>query len=142
MAMKPFCGYNFGDYWAHWLKVGAALKKPPRIFHVNWFRQNAAGAYLWPGFGENLRVLAWVLDRCEGRVDANETPIGLLPRPGDLNTEGLPISPETLAELNAVPQLAWREELGRLRKYLHGYGARLPAAMLTELEDLKRRLGG
>jgi phosphoenolpyruvate carboxykinase (GTP) len=141
MAMKPFCGYNFGDYWAHWLKVGAGLKKPPHIFHVNWFRQNAAGAYLWPGFGENLRVLAWVLDRCEGRVEANETPIGLLPKPGDLHTEGLQISSETLAELNAVPHLAWREEVGRLRKYLHGYGARLPAAMLTELEDLKRRLG-
>ena len=91
MAMKPFCGYNFGDYWAHWLEVGAPLKHPPRIFHVNWFRQNAAGKFLWPGFGENLRVLAWMLDRCAGRAGAVETPIGYLPRAGDLNTAGLDI---------------------------------------------------
>src|SRR5476651_2317636 len=103
MAMKPFAGYNFGDYWAHWLKVGSTLKNPPRIFHVNWFRQNAAGKFLWPGFGDNLRVLAWILDRCAGNASAVDTPIGNMPRPGDVNTSGLDISPAALAELTAVP---------------------------------------
>jgi phosphoenolpyruvate carboxykinase (GTP) len=140
MAMKPFAGYNFGDYWAHWLKVGTALKNPPRIFHVNWFRQNAAGKFLWPGFGENLRVLAWILDRCQGRVGAVDTPIGHMPRPGDLNTAGLDISPEALAELTAVPNAAWRQEIANLREYLLEYGSHLPAAMLAEADQLERRL--
>jgi len=140
MAMKPFAGYNFGDYWAHWLKVGAALKNPPRIFHVNWFRQNAAGKFLWPGFGENLRVLAWILDRCEGAVGAVETPIGNMPRPGDLDTAGLDISPEALAELTAVPNGAWRKEIANLREYLLEYGSHLPATMLAEADDVARRL--
>src|SRR5208283_1396844 len=81
MAMKPFCGYNFGDYWAHWLKVGAQLRRPPRVFHVNWFRQNAAGKFLWPGFGDNLRVLRWIIDRSKASISARETAIGFLPRP-------------------------------------------------------------
>jgi len=140
MAMKPFCGYNYGDYWAHWLKIGAALKNPPRIFHVNWFRQNAAGKYLWPGFGENLRVLAWILERCTGRTGALETPIGRLPERGDLNTHGLDISAETLAELNSVPSEPWRKEIAEFREYLLGYGARLPEAMLAELDEVARRL--
>jgi phosphoenolpyruvate carboxykinase (GTP) len=142
MAMKPFAGYNFGDYWAHWLKVGAALKQPPRIFHVNWFRQNASGKFLWPGFGENLRVLAWILERCEGKVGAADTPIGLMPRPGDLNTAGLNISPEALAELTAVPQAAWREEMSSFRQYLLEFGSHLPAAMLAEVDEVERRLTG
>jgi phosphoenolpyruvate carboxykinase (GTP) len=140
MAMKPFAGYNFGDYWAHWLKVGSALKNPPRIFHVNWFRQNAAGKFLWPGFGENLRVLAWILDRCQGSVGAVDTPIGHMPRPGDLNTAGLDISPEALAELTAVPNAAWRQEIANLRAYLLEYGSHLPAAMLAEADQVERRL--
>jgi phosphoenolpyruvate carboxykinase (GTP) len=140
MAMKPFAGYNFGDYWAHWLKVGAALKNPPRIFHVNWFRQNAAGKFLWPGFGENLRVLAWILDRCQGSVGAVDTPIGHMPRPGDLNTAGLDISPEALAELTAVPNAAWRQEIANLRAYLLEYGSHLPPAMLAEADQVERRL--
>jgi len=141
MAMKPFCGYNFGDYWAHWFKIGAALKNPPRIFHVNWFRQDAAGKFLWPGFGENLRVLSWILDRCAGRGGAIETPIGHMPRPSDLNTQGLQISPEAMAELTAVPQAAWRQEVADLRTYLQAYGARLPAALVREVDELARRLG-
>jgi phosphoenolpyruvate carboxykinase (GTP) len=140
MAMKPFAGYNFGDYWAHWLKVGASLRNPPRIFHVNWFRQNAAGKFLWPGFGENLRVLAWILDRCAGRADALDTPIGNMPRAGDLNTAGLDISPAALAELTAVPNAAWRKEIESLRQYLLEFGAHLPAPMLAELDQLARRL--
>jgi phosphoenolpyruvate carboxykinase (GTP) len=141
MAMKPFCGYNFGDYWAHWFKIGAALQYPPPIFHVNWFRQNAAGKFLWPGFGENLRVLCWILERCAGRAGATETPIGYMPRPSDLNTDGLNISHEALEALTAVPNAAWREEAANLREYLRGFGMRLPAALLTELDELERRLG-
>jgi len=140
MAMKPFAGYNFGDYWAHWLKVGAALKNPPRIFHVNWFRQNAAGKFLWPGFGENLRVLAWILDRCDGSAGAVDTPIGNMPRPGDLDTAGLDISQEALAELTAVPNSAWRQEIADLRRYLLEFGSHLPAVMLAEADDVARRL--
>jgi phosphoenolpyruvate carboxykinase (GTP) len=140
MAMKPFAGYNFGDYWAHWLEVGAGLKNPPRIFHVNWFRQNAAGKFLWPGFGDNLRVLAWILDRCQGNAGALETPIGHMPRPGDLNTAGLDIGPEALAELTAVPSAAWRQEIANLRHYLLEYGSHLPAAMLAEADEVARRL--
>jgi len=140
MAMKPFAGYNFGDYWAHWLNVGAALKNPPRIFHVNWFRQNAAGKFLWPGFGENLRVLAWVLDRCAGGAGALDTPIGLMPRPGELNTAGLDISPEALAELTAVPNGAWRKEIASFRQYLLEFGSHLPGAMLAEIDEVARRL--
>ncbi|HEY4881668.1 MAG TPA: phosphoenolpyruvate carboxykinase (GTP) [Steroidobacteraceae bacterium] len=140
MAMKPFAGYNFGDYWAHWLKVGSTLKNPPRIFHVNWFRQNAAGKFLWPGFGENLRVLAWILDRCAGNVGALDTPIGNMPRPGDLNTAGLDISPKALTELTAVPNAAWRKEIAGFRQYLLEYGSHLPGAMLAEADEVARRL--
>jgi phosphoenolpyruvate carboxykinase (GTP) len=141
MAMKPFCGYNFAEYWNHWFNIGAALRNPPRIFHVNWFRQNAAGKFLWPGFGDNLRVLSWILDRCAGRVGAAETPIGHMPHISDLNTRGLEISTEALSELTAVPQDAWRQEVADLRQYLQGFGARLPAKLVTELDDLEGRLG-
>ncbi len=137
MAMQPFCGYNFGDYWAHWLKIGSQLKLPPRIFHVNWFRQSG-GKFLWPGFGENLRVLAWMLDRCEGRIDADDTPIGYMPKAGDLNTTGLDIAPEALAELFAVPKELWQREVADLREYLQRFGSRLPARMLTELDEVER----
>ena len=140
MAMKPFCGYNFGDYWNHWFSIGSALRKPPRIFHVNWFRQNAAGKFLWPGFGENLRVLSWIFERCAGRIGAAETPIGYMPRAADLNVEGLDIGPEALAELTAVPRDAWRQEAADLRQYLQGFGARLPPKLVTEIDDLERRL--
>jgi phosphoenolpyruvate carboxykinase (GTP) len=140
MAMKPFCGYNFADYWGHWLKVGSQLRRAPRIFHVNWFRQNAAGKFLWPGFGDNLRVLAWMLDRCSGRVAATETPIGFLPQTGDLNTAGLDISAAALDELTAVPKQAWLREMADLRGYLSEYGSHLPAQMLREVEEIERRL--
>jgi phosphoenolpyruvate carboxykinase (GTP) len=140
MAMKPFAGYNFGDYWGHWLKVGAALKNPPRIFHVNWFRQDAAGKYLWPGFGENLRVLDWILNRCAGSAAAIDTPIGYMPRPDDLNTNGMDISPETLAELTAAPNAAWRQEIAGFRQYLLEFGPHLPGAILAEVDEIQRRL--
>ena len=141
MAMKPFCGYNFGDYWAHWLKVGAKLKSPPKIFHVNWFRQGADGKFLWPGFGDNLRVLSWMLDRCAGRADAAETPIGYLPRAEDLNTKGLDIAADTLKEILSVKTDAWRKEVVEIRSYLAEFGSRTPGALYSELEDVQDRLG-
>ena len=141
MAMKPFCGYNFGDYWAHWFRMGTAVKNPPRIFHVNWFRQDAAGKFLWPGFGENLRVLSWILDRCAQRIGAVETPIGYMPRSSDLNTQGLNITPAALEELTAVPPEAWRQEVTDLRAYLQSFGSRLPAQMSAEVDALAARLG-
>ncbi|MGH8149893.1 MAG: phosphoenolpyruvate carboxykinase (GTP) [Steroidobacteraceae bacterium] len=141
MAMKPFCGYNFADYWQHWLNVGAKLAKPPRIYHVNWFRRDAEGRFLWPGYGENLRVLAWMLERCAGRAAANESAIGLLPRPEDLNVEGLELRAGALAGLLAVDPALWRKELADIRAYLDGYGSHLPAALLEELTSCERRLG-
>jgi phosphoenolpyruvate carboxykinase (GTP) len=141
MAMQPFCGYNFADYWQHWLTTGARLTKPPRIYHVNWFRRDAAGKFLWPGFGENLRVLAWMLDRCAGRAGAMESAIGWLPGAGDLDTRGLDISPEALEALLAVDANLWRKESADIREYLTRYGERLPAAMLAELKNTEQRLG-
>jgi phosphoenolpyruvate carboxykinase (GTP) len=141
MAMQPFCGYNFGDYWQHWLDVGARVTRPPRVFHVNWFRRDAEGKFLWPGYGENLRVLAWMLDRCAGKVGAVESAIGRLPIPADLNTRGLNISREALAALCSIDAGVWRKECAQLREYLGGYGKRLPAALLAELNTTESRLG-
>jgi phosphoenolpyruvate carboxykinase (GTP) len=140
MAMKPFAGYNYGDYWAHWLKVGEQLKRPPRIFHVNWFRQNSAGKFLWPGYSDNLRVLEWIIERCSNRVGALDTPIGNMPQLADIDVKGLNISSEALAELTAVPTAAWKKEIAELRSYLQGYGSRLPADMLVQLDEVERRL--
>jgi phosphoenolpyruvate carboxykinase (GTP) len=141
MAMQPFCGYNFGDYWQHWLNVGARLARPPRIYHVNWFRRDAAGKFLWPGFGENLRVLAWMLDRCANRVGATESAVGRLPLRSDLNTQGLDVSNEALAALSAIDPGMWRKECADMREYLGSFGSRLPAALLAELAATESRLG-
>jgi phosphoenolpyruvate carboxykinase (GTP) len=141
MAMKPFAGYNYGDYWKHWLNLGEKLKNPPRIFHVNWFRQNAAGKFLWPGYSDNLRVLEWVLDRCAGRANAVDTPIGQMPPPEDIDVRGMSISAEDLKELTAVPRDAWRKEVADLRTYLQSYGERLPPKLLAEVDEVERRLG-
>ena len=141
MAMKPFCGYNFADYWTHWLNVGAALSQPPRIFHVNWFRRNAAGAFLWPGFGENLRVLSWIIERCSGRVSASDTPIGYLPEVKDLDVQGLGLAPEILAELTRVRPELWRQEIEDIGRYFDEFGERLPARLRTAVSDVAKRLG-
>ena len=140
MAMQPFCGYNFADYWSHWLHVGSKLKNPPRIFHVNWFRRDTAGKFLWPGYGENLRVLAWMLDRCAGAAQANETAIGNLPRPQDLNTKGLNVNASDLQQLLSVDPVLWQTEMADFRAYLEQYGARLPAEMLNQLDAIEARL--
>jgi phosphoenolpyruvate carboxykinase (GTP) len=141
MAMQPFCGYNFGDYWQHWLRVGAALTHAPRIFHVNWFRRGAQNEFLWPGFGENLRVIAWMLDRCTERASAIETPIGRLPRPEDINTQGMTLEPETLRALLSVDTQLWRKEIAETGAYLERFGERLPEQMRAELEKTAEALG-
>jgi len=140
MAMKPFCGYNFGDYFQHWLNIGARLSNPPQIFHVNWFRQGADGKFLWPGFGDNLRPIAWALDRVAGRAGAEETAIGFLPRPTDLNVEGLDIAPAALEELLSVKAEAWTQEVAEIRSYLNEYGSRAPKALFDELDVVEKQL--
>jgi phosphoenolpyruvate carboxykinase (GTP) len=140
MAMKPFAGYNFGDYWAHWINVGAKLKSPPKIFHVNWFRQNAAGKFLWPGFGENLRVLRWIIDRCKGSAPVRETAIGSLPNAADIDQTGLSLAPEVLNELLTVDPTLWREEFAGIQQYLEEIGERVPAALRGELKSALERV--
>ncbi|MDX6628116.1 MAG: phosphoenolpyruvate carboxykinase [Gaiellales bacterium] len=141
-AMLPFCGYHMGDYFAHWLAIaaGADRAKLPRIFQVNWFRKDADHRYLWPGFGENSRVLAWIAERCEGTSEAVETAIGLVPAAGALPLEGLALAPEDLETLLAVDVAGWEAELPRLAEHLATFGDRLPAKLTAQLEDLRERL--
>jgi phosphoenolpyruvate carboxykinase (GTP) len=140
MAMLPFCGYNMGDYWAHWLEVGRALSRPPRIFRVNWFRTGDDGKFLWPGFGDNLRVLKWILERCEGGGDAVDTPIGLVPTPDALDRNGLSISREALAHLLRVDAAEWVEAVEGQEHYLRSFGSHLPAEIEREHEILAARI--
>jgi phosphoenolpyruvate carboxykinase (GTP) len=141
MAMLPFCGYHMGDYFAHWLKVGATEgARMPRVFYVNWFRKDDEGNFLWPGFGENSRVLEWVFRRCEGSAEAKETPIGMVPAPGALNTEGLEISDEEVAELLAVDHAEWKVELPAIHQHFARFGAHLPDELHEQLADLEQRL--
>ena len=140
MAMKPFCGYNFADYWQHWLSFSDRTEKLPKIFHVNWFRQDKLGKFLWPGFGENLRVLRWIIDRCENQVDAQDTAIGYLPHTKDINTDDLDISNETMKELLSVKKESWIDEMKSVREYLQSYGERLPNALLKNQEEVLEML--
>ncbi|HPO44357.1 MAG TPA: phosphoenolpyruvate carboxykinase (GTP) [Spirochaetota bacterium] len=140
MAMIPFCGYNMGDYFGHWLSMGKKLTHPPRIYNVNWFRQDANGKFLWPGYGENLRVLKWVIDRCFERVDAVKTPIGYVPKPGDIDIKGLDINAETMKGLLSIDQAEWKGELGGLREFFEKFGDRLPEEIWEEFAALEKRL--
>jgi len=141
MAMLPFCGYNMASYWAHWLKIGErAGAKLPRVFYVNWFRKNAAGEFLWPGFGDNGRVLKWVFERCTGKAVGVETPIGIVPRPGDLDLAGLALDHDDLAELLAVDREGWANEVPLIREYYASFGARMPRELIGELDALEQRL--
>ncbi len=141
MAMLPFCGYNMADYFAHWLKAGEREgAQLPRIFYVNWFRKDADGKFLWPGFGENSRVLEWVFRRCEDKADAVETPIGLLPTEGAINTEGLDIGEDAMRELLSVDEDLVRQQLPQLKEHLATFGDRLPAELNEQLAGLERRL--
>jgi phosphoenolpyruvate carboxykinase (GTP) len=141
MAMLPFCGYNMADYWAHWLNIGKhAGAQLPRVYLVNWFRKGAGGDYLWPGFGENSRVLKWIFERCEGTAKAVETPIGRLPAEGELDIVGLDVSEEDLAELLHVDVPGWLAEVAEIREYYEQFGNRVPPALRAELEALATRL--
>ncbi len=140
MAMKPFAGYNFADYWGHWLSMADRLKKPPGVFHVNWFRRDAAGKFLWPGYGENLRVLAWIIARATAGAPATDTPIGAVPRADALDLSGLGLSDATVAELVSVDGDAWRAEAAEITKYFESYGSRLPVQLRAEVDALNARL--
>ena len=141
MAMKPFCGYNYADYWAHWLSFAERSNSLPKVFHVNWFRRDADGRFLWPGFGENLRVLRWIIDRCENRASAEETAIGFLPKPDDIDLAGLDVTPETLGKLLAVDAEQWREELQQISEYFDEYGNRLPDELRAQQRRVANALG-
>ena len=136
MAMKPFCGYNFADYFAHWLSFDKPGARLPKVFHVNWFRKGDDGKFLWPGFGDNLRVLEWMIGRVEGQASAVETPIGHLPTEADLNLEGVPLSDEARAKLFGLDRAGWQAEFHSIGEYLAEYGPRLPQA----LRDEQRRI--
>jgi len=139
MAMLPFCGYNMADYFGHWLEMGKKIPKPPKIFHVNWFRKGGDGKFLWPGYGENVRVLKWILERVEGRGAAQETPIGYVPAKNGLTLEGLRISDEALDELLRVNPEDWEAEMEDSKQFLSKFGARLPQQIGGEHEKLARR---
>ena len=132
MAMLPFCGYNFADYWAHWLSFADRSDRLPRIFHVNWFRKGGNGKFLWPGFSENLRVLDWIIQRCQGEVDAVKTAIGILPRQADLNLEGVNLSPGAIQSLLEVDRKDWQDELAEIERYFDLFSGRTPSALVKE----------
>lgn len=141
MAMLPFCGYHMGDYFGHWLEMGKVVgDKAPKIFHVNWFRTDENGKFLWPGFGDNMRVLMWMLERCEGTAEAVTTPIGYIPKPEDLNIEGLSMDLNTLNELLSVDVELWKEEARQIRDFYQKFGDRLPKELAQQLDKLEERL--
>jgi phosphoenolpyruvate carboxykinase (GTP) len=139
-AMLPFCGYNMADYWDHWVDMGEQFSNLPKIFQVNWFRKDQDGKFIWPGFGENSRVLAWVVDRLEGRVEGIESPLGILPKMEDLNLAGLDISTKELAELFNIDKNSWLEECKLTDEYFEMFGDRIPEELDAELKGLKERL--
>lgn len=147
MAMKPFIGYNVGDYWAHWLEMGKVLgDKAPKIFNVNWFKKDAEGHFMWPGFGDNMRVLDWIINRCEGAVDADETAIGYLPKPEDINIEGLEgeVDLDKMKALVAVDKDLWKKEIAEMRRYydedIKAKGGKIPQALYDVLDKIEANL--
>lgn len=140
MAMKPFCGYNFGDYWAHWLSFGGRSDKLPRIFHVNWFRKDSDGKFMWPGFGDNMRALQWIIDRCAGSAKARKTPIGLVPEIGELNVSGLDIDRHTVEDLLSIDARVWREEIDEIESYFASLGSRAPQALRDQVARIRAAL--
>ncbi|MBP0989452.1 MAG: phosphoenolpyruvate carboxykinase (GTP), partial [Oscillospiraceae bacterium] len=147
MAMKPFIGYNVGDYWAHWLEMGKILgDKAPKIFNVNWFKKDAEGHFMWPGFGDNMRVLDWIIKRCEGTVDAQETPIGYLPKAEDINIAGLEgeVDADKMKELLKVDPELWKAEIKEMRRYydedIKAKGGKIPQALYDVLDKIEANL--
>ena len=139
-AMLPFCGYNMGDYFQHWMNIGAKATKAPPIFYVNWFRKDEQGDFMWPGFGENIRVMEWIFGRCMGTADAVSTPIGLLPVRSQLNLSGLSISEKIRDELLDVPKQAWLKEVERHGEFLKKFGDHTPTELLTIHREIKECL--
>ncbi|MBQ4243383.1 MAG: phosphoenolpyruvate carboxykinase (GTP), partial [Clostridia bacterium] len=147
MAMLPFCGYDMAEYWKHWIKIGEGLdpEKAPKIFNVNWFRKDDEGNFLWPGYGDNLRVLDWIIDRCEGKVDADETAIGYVPKAEDINLEGIEdeVSDAQLKEILTVDKNLWKEEVDGITEFYKkftDFGSTIPAEILAEFETLKKNV--
>ncbi|MEG1304943.1 MAG: phosphoenolpyruvate carboxykinase domain-containing protein, partial [Oscillospiraceae bacterium] len=138
--MLPFCGYHMGDYWAHWLEMGEKLgDKAPKIFNVNWFRTDDEGNFIWPGFGDNMRVLMWMINRCDGKVDAVETAIGYEPKPEDIELEGLDITTDVVKDLLTVDKKLWTEETVGIEEFYAKFGSKLPKKLSEELVALKAR---
>jgi phosphoenolpyruvate carboxykinase (GTP) len=141
MAMLPFCGYDMGDYFRHWLQMRKLIQNPPRIFHVNWFRKDETGNYLWPGFGENMRVLQWIVDRCHGRADAEETALGWMPQLKDFNIRGMQnFGPEQFKKVQRIDPQEWRTELILQDELFIRLNSTLPKELMFERELLISRL--
>jgi phosphoenolpyruvate carboxykinase (GTP) len=140
MAMLPFCGYNMGDYFNHWLNMGKKLQNPPKIFFVNWFRKDETRKFLWPGYGENIRVLKWIIARSQGKGKAKETPIGLVPDTSDFDLTGLDLPKENINKLFSVDNKGWDVELKEAEAFFKKFGPRMPQAMRAEFELLEKRL--
>lgn len=140
MAMRPFVGYNMGDYFAHWLEMGEKIPHAPKIFHVNWFRTDDEGNFIWPGFGDNLRVLLWMLDRCDGKVDAKTTPIGYIPNTEDIDITGLDLGKDTMKELLSVDKNAWLDDIANIREFYALVGDTVPEELKNQLDALEARL--
>ncbi len=140
MAMRPFCGYNMGDYFAYWLSIGKRLKNPPMVFRVNWFRKDENGKFFWPGYGENIRVLKWILSRVQGKGEAVETPIGYLPTPVSIDTAGLNLKPSTLQRVLSFERESWIKETDEIEKFFVQFGNRIPRQMWQDIATLKHKL--
>jgi phosphoenolpyruvate carboxykinase (GTP) len=140
--MLPFCGYNIGDYFAHWLKMRGAIKKAPRIFMVNWFRKDAAGNFIWPGYGENLRVLKWMLDRIHGRAGGRETPVGIVPNESDLDLKSLNLPKSAAREALAVNPAEWKAELESAGEFFEKIGPTMPKELKERREAILKSLNG
>lgn len=141
MAMLPFCGYNMGDYFAHWLDMGKKIPNPPKIFNVNWFRTDENGRFIWPGYGDNMRVLMWILDRCDNKIDADITPIGFVPKAEDINIDGLDgITVETVKKLLTVDKELWAEDVANIKEFYSKLGDKLPTELKEEFKALEQRL--
>ena len=140
MAMLPFCGYNMGDYFGHWLKVGAATKSEnlPKIFFVNWFRRDDEGRFMWPGYGENSRVLKWIFDRVDGKANAHKTDIGYLPAPSDIDINGLNVDMKDLETILSVDADGWKSALPQIKEHYAQFGNKLPSALATKLGELEK----
>ena len=140
MAMLPFCGYNMADYFEHWLRMGVRMKQQPKIFHVNWFRQDDDGNFLWPGYGENLRILEWILARCRGEFDAIKTSIGFVPKYEDIDMTGLDLPEKTFHKLFEINPENWKTEMEGVTEFFKKFGDRLPLELWAQHQALARRL--